>query len=102
MAVKFDAGGGGADPAPGAAPNTLLFNAPTKYTTLTDGETVKDIASRWKVDLNLFIEMNKKVYSGIGERARMKKGSQLHLPRPGQTCVSEALRESSEAGGRCS
>ena len=59
-------------------------SVPAEYRTETDGEHVAHIASRWHLDLDLLVEMNRRRHDGINHKARLKKGTCLKLPRPGE------------------
>jgi hypothetical protein len=72
-------------------------STPTMYTTETDGETVASIASKWGVNLDLLVEMNKQALPGMSLKARLKTGTRLNLPRPGQVRLTE--QEGKTAGG---
>ena len=72
----------------GSGPNTP--SAPSTYTTETDGEYVASIASRWRVDLDLLVAMNEEGLAGLSHKSRLKLGTRLHLPRPGQEHLNES------------
>ncbi len=59
-------------------------SVPSEYTTETEGEHVAHIATRWQVDLDLLVEINRRRHPGISHKARLKRGTCIKLPKTGQ------------------
>jgi hypothetical protein len=62
---------------------------------------VASIASRWRVDLDLLVAMNEEGLAGLSHKSRLKLGTRLHLPRPGQEHLNESACEEEAWAAYC-